>query len=119
MGWFWVGVISVTFSSLNYVNVISAMEAMKLEFDLLVHFGFHFKIPRSNAEMSVCVVVEHLLVGCLDVPLWYKLSFFSFFFFLSLFFLGGWGGGVLLNISSLTIAELRAGLSFQSLLWAV
>jgi len=50
------------------VNVISAVEAMKLEFDLLVHFGFHLKNPRSNAETAVCVVVEHLLVGCLDVP---------------------------------------------------
>jgi hypothetical protein len=96
---------------------------MKLEFDLLVHIGFHLKNPRSNVETAVCVVVEHLLVGCVDVPPWYKLSFFSFFlfFFLFLFFFGGgeWREGFLPYISSLTIAAVRAGLFFRGLLWAV
>ena len=54
--------------------MISAMEAVKLEFVLLVHFGFHLKNPRMNAETAVCVVVEHLLVGCVAVPPWYKCS---------------------------------------------
>jgi hypothetical protein len=44
----------------------------------------------------VCVVVEHLLVGCFDVPPWYKLSFFSFFLFL--FFLGSGEWGVVPSV---------------------
>lgn len=75
------------------------MEAVKLEFQLLVHFGFHLKNPRRNAETVVCVVVEHLLVGCVAVPPWYKRFFFVFPY-----------------TPSWTVAEVRAGLYFQGLL---